>query len=404
MAKIKFTALSIKSLKPGIKSKEYFDKDRGETGALGIRVSPKGKKTWFIMYYTPGQVKRFSLGTYPSMTLKAARDEATEKMGALNKGEALTEKKVETKKKEEGEGPTFNDLWEYYLTAGKIGRRIKAYTNKAESTQKEDIRKYNKHLLTPLGSKKIQDITEEDIKGVLNSLKGKIHSINRLYALLNVLFRHARKEKWISHSPMPEDYTEAEQFRENILENYEIKAIWPELKGQIGVIYKLILLTGQRPGQVMGMRWEEVNPDDSLWTLPRERTKNKKGNHVVPLSEQAAKLVESQRTDSDYVFPRQGSHIKYISNYRYQIQKRTGIKGWSAHDLRRTAGTIMNDLVSNEALIERVLGHSVEKIRSTYNRHGYLREKRAALDKLGREIDRIIGIKHESTVIQLRQA
>ncbi len=231
-------------------------------------------------------------------------------------------------------------------------KRIKRFTDKAETTQKEDIRKYNKHLKEPFGDMKVQDIKRSDIKTLLNSIPGKAANTNRLFALLSVLFKHADDLEWIITSPMPVTFGEAETPRDKSLSKQEIRTLWPELGGAAGSIYKLILLTGQRPGQVSGMRWDELDFEDNLWTLSRERTKNKKGVHIVPLSPQVLQIIQRLENDSDYVFPARG---------------KIGYKKWTAHDLRRTASTIMNRLVNNEDLIERVLGHTVGSMKTTYN-------------------------------------
>ncbi|NOQ47477.1 MAG: DUF4102 domain-containing protein, partial [Desulfobulbaceae bacterium] len=275
MPKMKFTAVSVKNLKPQPKSVEFFDTGREHgAGALGLRISPKNKRAWFLMYSVGTKVKRYSLGNYPSMTLKAARDEAINIMAKVNDGNDPQQKKQDSKRAE-----TFAELWGYYLTAPGLGKKIKRFIDKAETTQREDRRKYDRHLKDSLGHMKLVDITRGDIKQVLESLSDKKHSANRLYALLSVLFKHADDKEWIATNPLPPAFGEPEEPRDRFLSAQEIKTIWPELTGQIGAIYKIIMLSGQRPGQVGGMRWSEIEND--TWIIPKERVKNRKSQQVV---------------------------------------------------------------------------------------------------------------------------
>ena len=125
MANLKFTAASIKKLTPQSKSIEYFDSSRSSgDGSLGIRVSPKGKKSWFLMYRLPaGQVKRYPLGTYPVMILSDARKVAKKAMVFVADGNdpAMARKKYR-------QAPTMKDLWEMYAESN-------SYTRLAETTQ-----------------------------------------------------------------------------------------------------------------------------------------------------------------------------------------------------------------------------------------------------------------------------
>ena len=402
MPKIKFTAVSIKNLKSTTKSTEYFDTGRENgSGALGIRISPKGKKTWFIMYANSvGKVKRFTLGTYPDMTLKSARDSSINIMADVNAGKDPMGEKAAFKSSE-----TFSELWEYYLTAAGLGKKIKRFADKAETTQVEDKRRYDNHLKPALGDMKVKAIKRADIKKLLAGMSHTKHAANRMYAMLNVLFKHADDLEWITTNPMPLTFGEPEESRDRVLDKSEIKKIWPELKGKAGDIYKLILLTGQRSGQVMGMKWDELDLEDKLWTLQKTRTKNKKGVHGVPLSEQALQILENIKNDSEFVFPSRGNsdHIRWTSKFRDNVQKESKTEGWTAHDLRRTCRTIMSRLKVKTHIAELVLGHSQQGIIKVYDQYDYLDEKRKALDRLGREVDRITGIERApAKIVQLR--
>lgn len=404
MPKIKFSAKKIQALKPMDKGIEYVDdsRKRGQ-GRFGLRVSPAGLKTWFIQYKSPvdKKIKRFTLGTFPELSLADARKKADSSMTEINAGEDPMKAKADYHKAE-----TFDDLWKAYCRHPDTKKGV-------ASTIKENQRKYDKLLKPVLGDMRVVDIRRKHLNLILDDMAERTPvSANRLYSLLSVIFnRIALDKEWINSNPMPSKKPlSKEKERDRELINSEIEEVWKHLDTMFGNppdIFKIILLTGQRPGEVSGMTWAEIDMDEALWTLPKERTKSKKYKHLVPLSDQAMKIISARQDNgSSFVFPsNHGSKVgytKHLHKARLKVIKDLKMEQWGAHDLRRTASTIMNRLVDNEDLIERVLGHAVGKMRKTYNRYAYLKEKRKALDKLGREVDRITGAEVvPSNVIQL---
>ena len=376
--KIEFSALTIKNLKPASKVVEYFDSNREHgQGAFGIRVSPKGRKTWFIAYRDKrNKIKRFTLGIYPEMSLAEARVKANDVMARVREGRDPHAEKIEYKNAE-----TFDDLWQAYIESPRA-------CNKAPATLQDETRKYENILKPAFGDMKIQDITRKHISRVLNPIAAKAPvNANRLYALLSMLFNMAVSDGWINYSPMAgmRKPGGSEKPRQRVLSDEEIKTIWPYLP----VYFKLILLTAQRPGEVYAMHSSQIEGD--LWII--EKTKTGTPN-VVPLSEQAMALIPPW---DGYKFPcsRGGStHIRWTNKKRQRIQEITGIKDWTAHDLRRTARTLLGRLQVPPHVSERILNHRVQGMEAVYNRYDYLPEKREALQKLGLEISRITATLH----------
>lgn len=401
--KIKFTALSIKNLKPAARSVEYFDtgREKGD-GALGIRVSPKNKRTWFVMYKLHGKIQRYTLGIYPDLSLKEARKAATNTMASVNAGHDPQGEKVEYRQSE-----TFSDLWRAYLEHPDTRK-------KAASTMLEEHRKYEKILKPAFGDVKVVDITRKDLNRVIKSVAATSPvSANRLFALLSVMFnRIALDEEWIQSNPMPRKRPLKEETpRDRVLSKNEIKLLWPAFDSaapNMRDIFKIILLSGQRPNEVASLEWSEVDFDSLIWTIPRDKTKSKKQAHSVPLSPQMAAILEKRRGNgSKYVFPsnhgRKAGHTKHTHKARRKLIKDLEMEKWGAHDLRRTARDIMAQLKVPPYVGERVIGHAVGKMEKTYTVHDYADEKRVALYKLGREIDRIIGQKEPTKIVPLRK-
>jgi len=158
-------------------------------------------------------------------------------------------------------------------------------------------------------------------------------------------------------------------------------------------------LTGQRRNEVAGMRRSEIDPD-GVWTIPAARYKTKTP-HVVPLSAAALAVIEA-RPPGDVVFASTiGSPFSGFDKPKKALDKATGTVGWTLHDARRTAKTLMVRAGVRPDISERVLGHAMGAIEGTYDRHSYLTEKRDALERLAAELDRIIN-PPEANVVPLR--
>jgi integrase len=201
----------------------------------------------------------------------------------------------------------------------------------------------------------------------------------------------------------------AERARTRVLSDEEIRAIWPVLGGlgTYGAFVRMLLLTAQRHREVAYMSYKEID-GDGIWTIPTERYKTKRPNHV-PLSKAALAIIETQQKfdDCGYVFPsraktpytRSGKSkakldVAVLASMTKQAKKGEKVEAlpnWTLHDLRRTAKTLMTRAGVRPDISERVLGHVIAGVEGTYDRHSYAEEKRDALEKLASMIDRILN-------------
>ena len=267
MPHMKFTPMGIKNLKPQKKPVEYFEQGRqkGE-GSFGIRVQPSGGKTWFVMYWSPkdGKKRRFTLGTYPRVTLKEARIACDGAMVLVHKGIDPALERTDYRKAE-----TFSDLWEFYLESPRAKQ-------KSASTLRTEKRFAERFILPVLESMKIQDISRKDISLILSPIATETPiQANRIHALLTMLFNLAVDSGWIEYSPVPRKKPGGkENPRQRILSDGEIRTLWPHLPDYL----KLILLTAQRPGEVLAMHSDEIDREKRIWIIPEQKTKtgNKK--------------------------------------------------------------------------------------------------------------------------------
>ena len=148
----------------------------------------------------------------------------------------------------------------------------------------------------------------------------------------------------------------------------------------------------------MAMRWKDVELDKCIWT--QHNTKNGTTN-LVPLSNQVMDILTARDQTSKWVFPSNYNkakgastgHARDTKSARRLIHEESCIKGWTTHDLRRTARTIMSRLSIKQHIRERILNHSQKGVVGVYDQYDYLQEKADGLNKLAREIDRILGKK-----------
>lgn len=398
---------TIKSLKLDTTMVEYTEEKRTRgTGTFGIRVSPKGTKTWFFMYkYKGAKQQKFSLGTYPDLSLADAKEKATDKIREIKNDhdpEVIKKREAEAQEERAEESRKYiTDLWIAYQDS--LDRKSK---KKAPATLKNECRRWEKEIKPAFGHLRVDEVTHEMIADFLDEIAITHRvSANRLFSFMRVLFKPALRKGWITTHPMQwmERPAGAEVPRKRILSDDEIKELWTHFTGVRGDILKMILVSCQRPGEVLSMRWDDIA--DGVWT--QENTKN--GSvHQTPISMQMLEIIERQHNDTEYVFPsprNPSTHIPNVNKFRYRTHKLSGIADWTAHDLRRTGRTLMSRLNIEPHIRERVINHSQNGIVKVYDQHDYLVDKRKALELLGKEIDCINGIKRAKTnVIQFRRA
>jgi integrase len=177
--------------------------------------------------------------------------------------------------------------------------------------------------------------------------------------------------------------------RDRILSDGELARVWKaagEMGYPFGPMIQLLILTAQRRGEVVGLRWSELDTNAMEWTLPNGRTKSARA-HIVPLSGAAAELVTGlPRLHDVLVFPARGKNnpASGFSKWKRELDERSGVVDWRIHDLRRTAASGMAQLAVPPHIIERVLNHTTGTlggVAGIYNRYGYLVEMRSALER-----------------------
>jgi integrase len=405
------TDRKIDSLKPGKQLNQWFDK---KVVGFGIRISQEGTKTWFVQYRFAGVRHRLKLGRYPDVHLAVARKRAQEALLLVSDGVDPAQKRKaeeESLKRERLATKTFAQLSRQFLDE---------YAKLNKRSWDEDERIIDKVLIPEFGTLNAKEIVRGHIRDFLRAygLKAPVQA-NRIHACIRKIFNWAIKEEIADLESNPAaNITRPggkEQPKDRALSDAELKAVWNELENQtthVREVLRLVLLTGQRPGEVMAMEWSELDLPKSLWTIPGTKTKNRLSN-VVPLSPQALRVLERHRKNyenrlekrrkrgdqskaSRFVFPnkrliKEGEEpITHVRKATNRIWRTLQIKPFSAHDLRRTCATKLGQMEVPGHVIARILNHKQTDVTSSvYNQYQYLKEKREALDGFGAWIARL---------------
>ena len=307
MPKLHLTDATLKALKPPPKPKQvdYFDL---LFPGLSVRVSYAGSKTFILHRRVGGKLTRLKLGNYPALTLAEARTKADEWKDDTRKG--LDPKAEDTKRQAAAEGNTFAAVVTRFLAAN--GNRLRPST----------LVEYRRFLTGPdtadWASRQIGAITRTDVAGVLDKIdaRGRASSSNHALAYLRVLFNWAADREVIDRPPT--DRVRARHgnsSRDRALSTAELALLIealdaddvltvmrglddpPSLSDTARDFARLLLLTGQRRGEVAGMMWTELvglNSKDARWEIPGSRTKNHR-EHIVPLAPAAAAILKRRK-------------------------------------------------------------------------------------------------------------
>jgi integrase len=196
--------------------------------------------------------------------------------------------------------------------------------------------------------------------------------------------------------------------RDRILTDDELRQVWNAAgdAGTYGALIKILLLTGQRLGVVVKMRWRDVDLERGTWVIPvQPRAKGHAG--TVALSEAALQVIRAQPrfVGNAHVFAatRGPGVLTGFSTQKAEFDKLCGVTNWTQHDLRRCARSLMARAGVQPHVAERVLGHAVgNQIERTYDVHGYDVERADALRRLADLIEQIVAGEPGGNIHRLR--
>ena len=407
---------------------------------LYLVVQPSGAKSFAVRYRYAGQPRKLTLGAFPAVSLEVARaigakalraaaegrDPAKEKQAA--KGDAKRQAAEEIR----GKRDLFENVAREFIerhamkqnreTTWRETARILGFKPDPDNAGKLLVVEPQKGkpptVLQLWNGRKVQDITKRDVITLLDTVRDRAPVMaNRNLAAVRKLFNWCLARDIIQVSPCTLiDPPALESSRDRILSDDELRLVW-NAAGSDGrpfePLVKLLVLTGQRLGEVAGMRWSEIDFKDRLWIIPAERVKNGE-RHEVPLSDAAIAIISALpriKTAEGAVFTtRSFSRAKTRLDGAILAAMPKGAKApepWVFHDLRRTLASGMARLGIQLPVIEKVMNHTSGSFRGivgVYQRHSFAEEKRAALAAWASHVESVVSGKTPANVIQLRSS
>jgi len=389
---MKFTDQAVSKLKPTDKQVDYRD---DLTKGLILRVGKSGKKSWQVRYRADGKQHRQSIGDFPNISLKEAREQVRRIQAAVIDGENPAyenRRAVEAKSKARQTLQISNlvDLYDQlHLSQLRTGYQARTF-----------LREFARDF----GHANITDFTKQDFVGILNEIvaAGNGTKANRVFTHIKSFFGWAIGQGYLEHSPC--EYVKKpfkEKSRERFLSDQEIMWFW-QVTGEelepFGYMARLLLLTGQRLSEVSRMSESELQGRDH-WHLSSDRTKNGT-QHDVFLSDAAQEIVwRDNRVAGAYLFSTTGyspvqSYDKPVKRFRSRMNELAGadLPHWSFHDLRRTCETGMAMLGVAQPIIDRCTNHLTGRGMSRiYNQYQYRNEKTEAWQRWADHVNGLVS-------------
>lgn len=402
-----FTDLYVSSLKPSGKITDYRE---ANSHGFGVRVLTNGTKKFFYVFNIDKKRRFLNLGVYRDAQHKSGVSLAdARKTYHKARNDVLSGKdpfiEKEKIKVERSRTPYISDFVTEY---------IEKYAKDRTRGWKETERVLRKEVVPRWGKRKINDVKKRDLVLLLDEIKDRGSNVmaNRTLAYIRGMFSYAVERDALDSNPfMGMKQPNEEHSRERTLSVSEIKTLWSNLDKAdmsegIRSALRMILITGQRPGEVIGMHVSEIA--GRWWTIPSERSKNKLA-HRVYLSDMAMKIIDGKH---GYIF--ESTAPPPIPNQTKPFDVRTmttsikrnmphtpeskvidklKIRHFVPHDLRRTVATMLAELGISGDIIDRVQNH-ITKQRSSvghiYNRYDYDKEKKSALTRWCNKLQNLI--------------
>jgi integrase len=386
--KIKFTDVTVKNLCPAEGQSKTVYSDLTTPG-LRIRVSDTAK-SWIFDYLVEGQGgrKTRTLGRYPTIGLKEARQMASETYIAAQRGVDLMEK--------------LRDEAEARRAAREALAKRKSLRDVVQAYQKErlahkrtgaEVGRCLERELAPYLDAPAEELTEDDLAQVLAEKEAAGVTVARrrtVRAYMRGFTKWAKQRKHIPSDPggelpVPEGVV-AE--RDRVLSVDEVHAIWATSEEVLTEDYRdavrLLILTAQRRSIITDLTWGEVNLEGSCLDIGGGRTKNATAS-VTHLSPPARAILEARWAGqgvTEKVF-----RVPTLNHMKAKLDRATGIESWRYHDLRHTFATNMAERGVAAEVVDLVLHHkmgsTLSKVARIYNRAALLPDRARALDAWG---------------------
>ena len=379
---MKLTNRSVAAIKPA--ASDVFIWDDVLPG-FGLRVKASGRKSYIVQYRPVGNVsRRLTIGPHGVFTPEAARKQARDLLQAARKGADPAFQRKTTR-----DGLTVADLAERYMKAH-------AATKKKPSSAKTDASNLRNHVLPAHGRRKIADINRADISKLHHDMRDTPGAANRVLALLSKMFGLA--EKWGLRPDNSNPCRHVDRYPERKMERFlsadELARLGQALteaertrteKNSVIAAVRLLVFTGARLGEILGLRWEYVDTERACLRLPDSKSGPKTIHLNAPALEVLAGIERESGSPWVIAGREPGNPLVNLRKPWHRIRARAGLDGLRLHDLRHSFASVGVSGGLSLPIIGALLGHSQP---ATTQRYAHLAADplKQASDLIGRRI------------------
>jgi len=389
---MKLTVVTIKGAKPKDKPYKLID-----GGGLHLLINKKGAKYWRYNYRYNAKHKTLSLGVYPDVSLKEARDLHYQAKKQLGEGiDPSLQRKIEKVTKQDQEKNSFKAIALEWIE--------KQRPTLAKSTIKNIEGRLKNHIFDHIGNRVISDITAPELLALLRRIESTGHheTAHRVRNLCGKVFRYAIVTGRAERDPSADLQGALIAVTTT---NYPALTGPKEIGGLLRAIddysgdyvtkcaLRLAPLVFVRPSNLRRAEWKEIDFENKQWLIPAEKMK-KKEDHIVPLCNQAIEILIAIKAVTDgerYIFPSVRTKTRPMSENTINASlRRMGYtkEEMTGHGFRAMASTLLNEQGFNVDWIEVQLAHKEQnKIRGAYNRAKYLPQRKTMMQQWANYLD-----------------
>ncbi len=424
------TVKLLEQLHAGDKGRKLKDRD-GIYGVVRTRTDGSVSVLFRWRFRHDGKLHDFNCGTWPGETLaeiRKARQWANDQLQGkknpnierqLNRQRAVTAQKKEQDAFADDAAKSVRLVAENWRKLDLVKRGTKGRKDNGS----EVIRSFEADVFPGIGSTPVHQVSKAACMQILNAVKlrGSLSMANRLLADLSQFFTWCEVQGYIAATPLrtvtKQAVGGAAKIRDRFLTDHELRDLQErlpaaKLQDATTIAIWIMLGTGCRVGEISRARWEHVDTDACIWTIPPENAKNAK-EHRIFLStfvldqfERLSKITGQ----SKWCYPAENKadlhvDVRSITKQVHDRQRTKPMKNrskatgtlllsggpWTPHDLRRTAATLMARLKVSPQIIERTLNHvENNKLIKTYQQHDWFEEQQHAWTQLGNHLNWVL--------------
>ncbi|MDY0162381.1 tyrosine-type recombinase/integrase [Desulfobotulus sp.] len=379
--------------KAAAKEKRYFLQD-GD--GLALQVEPSGRKIWKLRYYFEGRQSMITVGPYPEISLKDARVSASQLRLMIARGENPVAGK---KARKEG-----GDTASMFQTLAMDWYNSVHATQVVEAHAVRNLSRLKKMVFPYIGTKRPDEITPPMVLELLKRIcdTGYVETAHRVKSVISLIFRYGISLGRAERDPTRDLAGMLPSYRTEhfpaILDTRDLGGLLRSLDGYNGSIVvrsaaRLLPLVFSRPGELLGMKWADIDPAAALWTWKTSKTQTQM---MTPLSRQAMQIlaeVHPLTSDGENVFPALRGKGRTLSNT--SIKAALDSMGYggrmTAHGWRAVARThLVETLGYPESVVEMQLGHNVrDALGRAYNRTTFLDQRKEMMQRWADWLDEL---------------